>query len=169
MKFLKALLWICTFPVSLLFWPLRVFRKETPPLFETRVGENIKGFGLPGEPVHYSAEGPLIARHFKLADAVESAWKMGERGKILAAIKAHISIATQVIKVLEEEARLNGEDYLPTHSGFTRLAMLHEKEKNFSEAIRTCEAAISQGWSADEYQHRLERCKTKLMKSIPQP
>jgi len=164
---LKAILWICTFPVSLLFWPLGTFRRRDQGVVGVhRISKHIEGYGLPGDTIHYSSTGPVIAKHIKLSDALEAAWKKGDRKKIIKAAQAHIAIAPKVLLITMEEDHLNGHDWIPEHNGYTRLAMLYEREKNYDSAISTCRDAIAAGWNPSSYQHRLERCEKKMTKRM---
>jgi len=49
---------------------------------------------------------------------------------------------------------------LPAHKGYTQLAIVLEKQKNYSEAIVLCEKAMSQGW-AGNWVIRINRCNKK--------
>ncbi len=42
-----------------------------------------------------------------------------------------------------------------------QLAIVREKQKNYTEAIRIAKEALSQGWSGD-WERRIVRCKNKL-------
>ena len=55
------------------------------------------------------------------------------------------------------------DDGLPEHIGFTRLAIIRERQGDYTEAIRLCRLASFQGWAGD-WQRRIARCESKLEK-----
>jgi hypothetical protein len=55
------------------------------------------------------------------------------------------------------------EDFLPAHHGFQQLAIIQEREKNYTEAIGLCREAIAQGWGGD-WEKRITRCENRLAK-----
>ena len=55
------------------------------------------------------------------------------------------------------------EDFLPAHHGFQQLAIIQEREKNYTEAIRLCREAMAQGWGGD-WEKRIVRCENRLAK-----
>ena len=117
-----------------------------------------------GEPL-YEAAGPAVKQHFAMVDQIEAAWKAKDRRKIVKLCEAQIALSGEVIAVLREEDRLNGREPYPiSHTGFNRLAMLHEREKNYKDAIRVCAEAIAAGWSEYEFSQRAARCGRKLAK-----
>lgn len=46
---------------------------------------------------------------------------------------------------------------LPSHKGYSQLAIILEKQKQYDKAISLCEQAKSQGWAGD-WHKRIERC-----------
>jgi hypothetical protein len=52
---------------------------------------------------------------------------------------------------------------LPSHTGFTQLAIVREKQHNYSEAIRLAQLAQGQGWGGD-WDKRIIRCQQKQAK-----
>lgn len=115
------------------------------------------------EDSYYQATGPVIKRHYAMIDKIEAAWKAKDRPKIISLCEDQIAIAAEVLYLLREEERINSEsqnDY--KHTGFYRLAMLHEREGNFNEAIATCELGISIGWSIHDLSARAARCRKRL-------
>ena len=116
---------------------------------------------------HFQAYGPAIERHYVLTDLIGQAWREKNRTRIVMLCREQISIGDEVQTLLREEAVRNNTYALGCnfgHPGFERLAMLYEKEGNFLEAIRVCEAGIAKGWSVYELSHREERCRKKLAK-----
>lgn len=62
----------------------------------------------------------------------------------------------------EVEATLKGLNYsLPSHSGYEQLAIILEKQGDFSEAIRLAQQAKQEGWKGD-WDKRIDRCQKKL-------
>ena len=55
------------------------------------------------------------------------------------------------------------EDFVPAHHGFQQLAIIQEREKNYTEAIRLCREAMAQGWGGD-WEKRIVRCENRLAK-----
>ena len=55
------------------------------------------------------------------------------------------------------------EDFLPAHHGFQQLAIIQEREQNYTEAIRLCREAMAQGWGGD-WEKRIVRCENRLPK-----
>lgn len=113
----------------------------------------------------FEANGPVLKKHYLLHDQIESAWKLNHRAKIIALCEEQISLSSEVLDLLREEELMNGESLKDIgHAGFERLAMLFEKESNFSEAIRICELGIAIGWSNHSLNHRATRCLKKVSK-----
>ena len=54
-------------------------------------------------------------------------------------------------------------DSLPSPLGYYQLAIIREKEGNFTEAIRLSKLALEQGWMGD-WEKRIARCTKKLQK-----
>jgi hypothetical protein len=59
------------------------------------------------------------------------------------------------------EAEYPTDSTLPSHRGFTQLAIIREKEHNYADAIRLAQDAMSQGWAGD-WEKRIERCEKRL-------
>jgi len=53
---------------------------------------------------------------------------------------------------------------LPSHRGFTQLAIIREKEGNYTEAIKLSQDALRQGWDGD-WEKRITRCQKRMSKS----
>lgn len=77
-----------------------------------------------------------------------------------AACYAQIAISEGAARSFREEW---GSARLPSHVGYTQLAIILEKEKSFQEAIDMCNRAFEQGWKGD-WKLRTEKLKTKLEK-----
>ena len=56
---------------------------------------------------------------------------------------------------------------VPTHNGFEQLAIIHEKEGDYHEAIRLSKEAMKQGWGwKAQWERRIERCERRLAKVV---
>jgi tetratricopeptide (TPR) repeat protein len=73
------------------------------------------------------------------------------------ACKQQIALAPKAKKAFLDEHK---DSSLPSHVGFTQLAIIEEKQKNYEEAIRLSEEALKQGWHGD-WEKRIERCMKK--------
>lgn len=69
-----------------------------------------------------------------------------------------IALAPQAAKAFKKEYK--GQP-LPEHRGYEQLAIVREKEKNYTEVIRLCQQAKQQGWNGD-WDKRIARCQEKL-------
>lgn len=78
----------------------------------------------------------------------------------LKACEQQIEIGHLASKALRESIF---DGWIGGHSGYTRLAIVKEKEKKFEEVIVLCQKAQDEGWGGD-WQKRIERCKMKLSK-----
>lgn len=83
--------------------------------------------------------------------------KPGGLEKAICACRQQIDYAPKAAKAFMKKYK--GET-LPGHKGYQQLAIILEKEKNFSEAIEVCSQAMEQGWSG-EWEKRIQRCKKK--------
>ena len=81
----------------------------------------------------------------------------------LKACEQQIEIGHFASKALRESIF---DGWIGGHSGYTRLAIVKEKEKKFEEVIVLCQKAKDEGWGGD-WQKRIERCKMKLSKQYP--
>lgn len=140
-------------------WRMEPVKKVKPPSARAWVKNTSP---IPDEPL-FEAGGRAVERHFALIDQIEAAWKRKDRRDIVILCEAQIALSGEVMAALGEEERLNGREPTPiSHTGFNRLAMLHEREKNYHEAIRVCDEAIGAGWAEYEFSHRAARCRRKL-------
>ena len=57
-------------------------------------------------------------------------------------------------------------EHLPSHTGFVKLAIIREKQKEYAEAIKLSLAAMDQGW-AEDWQRRIARCEKKQSATSP--
>jgi len=73
------------------------------------------------------------------------------------ACRKQIAISTEVVKQHKERYR---SWPLGTHNGYEQLAIILEKQKDYSGAIAICYKAIEDGWAGD-WEKRISRCKIK--------
>lgn len=84
------------------------------------------------------------------------------RQNAIDACERQIALSREAISAWHEWGRLNDEilQYLgdrnprkpwgiPSHTGFTQLAIIREKDGDYAEAIRLCKQAKSDGWAGD--------------------
>lgn len=76
------------------------------------------------------------------------------------ACERQIAIAGQASQAFKRKYK---EQPLSAHAGFTQLAIICEKEKNYAEAIRLSKEAQQQGWAGD-WCKRIARYEQKLAK-----
>lgn len=69
-----------------------------------------------------------------------------------------IKIAPKVTEAFKTEYN---DNFLPSHVGYTQLAIIEEKEKNWKTVIDIAEKAKKEGWNGD-WDKRIERCKKKI-------
>ncbi len=106
-------------------------------------------------------QSPPLDIHFLYGAKLEVCYKerdLRPNGLELAiqACEQQIENAPSAAKAFKDQ---HGSD-LPAHKGYTQLAIVLEKQKNYSEAIGLCEEAKSQGWAGD-WKKRIERCNKK--------
>lgn len=93
---------------------------------------------------------------YRLRDHYPSSLALAER-----ACQDQIAIASAAAKELAPQQ--NGQ--LPSHKGFSQLAVLLEKQGRLQEAIEVCNTAQAGGWSGD-WQSRVEKLSKKLRKQL---
>jgi tetratricopeptide (TPR) repeat protein len=79
----------------------------------------------------------------------------------IAACERQIELAPEAAKAFRREW---AGDALPSHTGFSQLAIIREKQKEYAEAIRVSRLAMEQQW-AGEWDRRIERNQKRLAKS----
>ncbi len=103
--------------------------------------------------------------HFLYLALIQSAYKARETDPTaldaaIEACKKQIAIAP---KAAEEFKRGEYFKTLPEHTGYTQLAIIREKQRDYTEAIQLATQAKRQGWNGD-WDKRVERCKAKIQK-----
>jgi hypothetical protein len=76
------------------------------------------------------------------------------------ACEQQIAIANQAAQAFRREYK---EQPPPAHAGFTQLAIIREKEKNYVEALRLSREARQQRWGGD-WEKRIARYEQRLAK-----
>lgn len=116
--------------------------------------EEVSGDNILDRHFTYSAMVPVYYRdRDELADGL---------AKAIQACENQIALAPQAAKAWRNE--YGEDDPLPSHRGFTQLAIIREKEKDFEKAIRLSKQAQEQGWAGD-WDKRIERCAKRMAKS----
>jgi hypothetical protein len=115
------------------------------------------------EELIYHSGNPLDI-HFFYQSKIEIFYKdrdkMGGLEKAVFACRQQIGYAPKASKAFKKEYK---GGCLPSHRGYKQLAIILEKQKNFSEVIEVCTQAMEQGWLGD-WKKRIERCKKKVKK-----
>ena len=90
-----------------------------------------------------------------------------ERDSDPSALNAAIQACEQQIRLAPRAAQAFRTAYpgqpLPSHAGFTQLAIIREKQKNYPDAIRLARLAKEQDWAGD-WEKRIVRCQRKQNK-----
>lgn len=100
----------------------------------------------------------VLDRHFVYQGLIETYYK--DRDKDPVALDRAIATCEKQIAMAREAAlafKRDGLDPLPSHLGFKQLAIIREKQGEYSEAIRLSRAALRQGWAGD-WEKRVARC-----------
>lgn len=102
--------------------------------------------------------------HFLYSTMVEVYYKDRSEGgflnRTIEACEAQIAIAPQVVELMR---RKYPGAALPSHTGFKRLAIIREKQKDYAAVIQLCQLAQVQGWAGD-WQRRIERSEKSVSK-----
>jgi tetratricopeptide (TPR) repeat protein len=80
--------------------------------------------------------------------------------KLIHYCKKQVEIAPKAAAAF---SKIGSDGFIPSHTGFKRLAIIFEKEKKYQEAIFYCQQALTQGWNGD-WEHRIKRMQIKLNK-----
>jgi hypothetical protein len=112
-----------------------------------------------------NASDRVLDIHFLLQGKIEICYCY--RNVIINGLEKTIACCKQQIEFAPRAAiefKKDLDDYaLPEHTGYIRLAMIFEKNKEFDKAINICEKGVLQGWSGD-LEKRKERCIKKKYK-----
>lgn len=110
-------------------------------------------------------EGPILDRHFTYSRMIEIFYK--DRTRDPDALELAIDACKQQIALSRDAAEQFLREYpaqpLPHHTGYHQLAIILEKEKNYSDAILLCQKALAAGWAGD-WEKRIAGCTRKMDK-----
>lgn len=106
--------------------------------------------------------------HFLFNSKIEITYK--DRDSSPEGLNLAIKSCEQQISISELSAKELMGKYtnspLPSHRGYTQLAIILEKKHNYEAAIEIVKQAKSQGWAGD-WDKRIKRCTKKSLKLIP--
>ena len=112
-------------------------------------------------------EGHILDRHFTYYNMIQVYYRDRNRDPeeldlAVAACETQIAIAPEVRRAWFDEypKDLN----LPMHPGYRQLAIVREKQNDYTEAIRLSYEALEQGWGGD-WEKRIARCQNRLNRS----
>ena len=107
--------------------------------------------------------GNTLDRHFIYHSIIGVYYR--DRNRDLEALGLAIEACQKQIALAPAAAQAFEEEYpsqsLPGHRGFEQLAIVRERERDYTEAIRLSEEAVSQGWDGD-WAKRITRCQKRL-------
>jgi len=107
--------------------------------------------------------GDILDRHFAAGTAIRAYYP--DRDKVPGALEKVVEACLTQVEIAPQAAAAFRAEYpksaLPGHLGFTQLAILAEKNKEFEKALALCEQAKAQGWTGD-WDKRIQRLRKKL-------
>jgi len=114
-----------------------------------------------------------VERWYKLRDVDPKA-----RKNAITACERQIAMSHEAMAAWNECGRLNDEILrhlgdkgprkpwgVPSHTSFTQLAIIREKDCDCAQAIRLCQQAKNDGWAGD-WDKRIARLETKVRKAL---
>ena len=112
------------------------------------------------------AAGNVLDLHFVYAGMIKTFYADRDNDPealdlAIAACEGQIALAPEAAKAWKRE--YPGEP-LPAHTGYTQLAIIHEKQKSFADAISLSRLAMKQEWAGD-WEQRIARNEKKLARS----
>jgi len=137
---------------SQLLWGLATwFRKPEDFHIARRILAKAEEVAVDPRDFHFTYQG-MIQLYYRMRDADPMAldWAIDACGK-------QIRISFQVAERMKSEYA--GQP-LPHHVGYTQLAVIREKQKNYAEAVRLAKQAKEQGWAGD-WDKRIARCEKR--------
>jgi len=115
--------------------------------------------------------GDVLELHFAYSTAIKLWYTRREAqpGAFEAAVavcERQIAIGPQAWAAFSLEAE-GGVFQPPSHRGFQQLAIIREKQRDFTEALRLCREASSQGWrdGKGDWSNRIARLERRLSKT----
>jgi hypothetical protein len=105
----------------------------------------------------------VLDRHFLLNTLIEIYYKQRNDDPqaldfAIDSCKKQIEMALQAITVFKRQST---DGFMPSHRGFTQLAIIEEKRGNYHEAIALAKTAKAQGWRGD-WDKRIIRYQKKI-------
>jgi tetratricopeptide (TPR) repeat protein len=109
----------------------------------------------------------ILDRHFVYSEMIQVYYRDRDNDpnsldEAIRACEKQIEIGPEAVQAWRAEYPTDAE--LPAHRGFTQLAIIREKERNYAEAIRLAKEAMEQGWAGD-WDTRIARCETRISSS----
>ena len=102
--------------------------------------------------------GTVLDLHFVYAGMIKTFYS--DRDNDPQALDFAIVACDQQIALAPKAADAWKREYsgesLPGHTGYTQLAIIREKRKNFADAVMLSQLALEQGWAGD-WEHRIAR------------
>jgi hypothetical protein len=109
-------------------------------------------------------ESSVVSRHFALQVLIGEFYRDRETDPL--ALQNAIEVCLAQIKLAPRVARsmkVTFKGSLPRHVGYEQLAIILEKARDYTAAIKLCEEAKSAGWDSD-WDKRIARCRKRMEK-----
>ncbi len=110
--------------------------------------------------------GSVLDLHFTYSEMIPIYYR--DRNTDPSAFEAAVAACEKQIELGPQAAAAFRAEYpsadLPSHRGFTQLAIIREKDRNYPEAIRLANNALDQLW-AGNWNVRISRCRKRLAQS----
>ena len=107
--------------------------------------------------------GPILDRHFTYGRMIQVYYR--DRTRDPGALEMAVEACQKQIALGLNASKAFLNEYpnrpLPRHTGFEQLAIIREKDRDYSAAIELSQQAHEQGWAGD-WQKRIERCRRRL-------
>lgn len=111
------------------------------------------------------AAGNVLDLHFVYAGMIKTFY--ADRDNDPEALDLAIAACEEQIALAPEAAKAWSREYpeepLPAHTGYTQLAIIREKQRNFADAISLSRLAMKQEWAGD-WEQRIARNEKRLAK-----
>ena len=109
----------------------------------------------------------ILDRHFVYSEMIQVYYRDRDNdpnalGDAIGACEKQIEIGPEAVQAWRAEYPTDTE--LPSHRGFTQLAIIREKERDYSKVITLAKEAMNQGWAGD-WEHRIARNEKRLQSS----
>lgn len=115
---------------------------------------------------HFASSQDILDRHFFCLSAIRVYYANRDNDpealdKAIYFCKEQIKLAPEAKKCFLRESASNS---LPVHTGYKQLAIIYEKQKNYTAALSISEEAFSEGWNLNDCPKRIDKLKGKLSK-----